>query len=68
MQVLARFSVVGPIPFLLAAVFFGGHPYIGNTTALHDYPDHHLLILVYHHILSIRDCRSDLYDCRDWGG
>ena len=24
----ARFSVVGPIPFLLAAIFFPGHPYI----------------------------------------
>ena len=24
----ARFSVVGPIPFLLAAIFFSGHPYI----------------------------------------
>ena len=23
----ARFSVVGPIPFLLAAIFFPGHPY-----------------------------------------
>ena len=23
----ARFSVVGPIPFLLAAIFFSGHPY-----------------------------------------
>ena len=28
----ARFSVVGPIPFLLAAIFLGGHPYIGSTT------------------------------------
>ena len=29
----ARFSVVGPIPFLLAAIFFPGHPYntSGNT-------------------------------------
>ena len=24
----ARFSVAGPIPFLLAAIFFPGHPYI----------------------------------------
>ena len=24
----ARFSVVSPIPFLLAAIFFPGHPYI----------------------------------------
>ena len=23
----ARFGVVGPIPFLLAAIFLGGHPY-----------------------------------------
>ena len=29
-----RFSVVGPIPFLLAAFFFSGHPYIGSTTVL----------------------------------
>ena len=33
----AHFSVVGPIPFLLAAFFFSGHPYIGNTTVLPDY-------------------------------
>ena len=32
----ARFSVVGPIPFLLAAIFWGGHPYIGSTTVLPD--------------------------------
>ena len=32
----ARFSVVGPIPFLLAAIFFPGHPYIGSTTVLPD--------------------------------
>ena len=31
----ARFSVVGPIPFLLAA-FFSVHPYIGSTTVLPD--------------------------------
>ena len=31
-----RFSVVGPIPFLLAAIFFSGHPYIGSTTVLPD--------------------------------
>ena len=30
----ARFSVVSPIPFLLAAIFFPGHPYIGSTTVL----------------------------------
>ena len=29
----ARFSVVGPIPFLLAAIFFPGHP---STTVLPD--------------------------------
>ena len=33
----ARFSVVGPIPFVLAAIFFPGHPYIGSTTVLPDY-------------------------------
>ena len=32
----ARFSVVGPIPFLLAAFFFSGHPYVGSTTVLPD--------------------------------
>ena len=32
----ARFSVVSPIPFLLAAIFFPGHPYIGSTTVLLD--------------------------------
>ena len=32
----ARFSVVGPIPFLLAAIFFPVHPYIGSTTVLPD--------------------------------
>ena len=32
----ARFSVVGPIPFVLAAIFFPVHPYIGSTTVLPD--------------------------------
>ena len=33
----ARFSIVGPIPFLLAAIFFSGrYPYIGSTTVLPD--------------------------------
>ena len=32
----ACFSVVSPIPFLLAAIFFSGHPYIGSTTVLLD--------------------------------
>ena len=32
----ARFSVVGPIPFLLAAIFFSVHPYIGSTAVLPD--------------------------------
>ena len=32
----ACFSVVGPIPFLLAAIFFSVHPYIGSTTVLPD--------------------------------
>ena len=31
-----RFSVVSPIPFLLAAIFFPGNPYIGSTTVLPD--------------------------------
>ena len=35
----ARFSVVGPIPFLLAAIFFSVHPYIGSTTVLPDNND-----------------------------
>ena len=35
----ARFSVVGPIPFLLAAIFFSVHPYIGSTTVLPDRDD-----------------------------
>ena len=30
----ACYSVVGPIPFLLAAIFSPGHPYIGSTTVL----------------------------------
>ena len=32
----ACFSVVSPIPFLLAAIFFPGHPYIGSTAVLPD--------------------------------
>ena len=32
----AHFSVVGPTPFVLAAIFFPGHPYIGTTTILPD--------------------------------
>ena len=34
----ARFSVVSPIPFVLAAIFFSVHPYIGSTTVLPDNP------------------------------
>ena len=33
----ACFSVVGPIPFLLATFFFPGHPYIRSTTVFPDY-------------------------------
>ena len=40
----ARFSVVGPIPFLLAAIFFSVHPYIGSTTVL---PDYFVLIIIH---------------------
>ena len=32
----ARFSVVGPMPCLLAAFFFSGHLYIGSTSVLPD--------------------------------
>ena len=32
----ACFSIVCPIPFLLATFFGGGHPYIGCTTVLPD--------------------------------
>ena len=46
----ARFSIVGPIPFLLAAIFFPGHPYIGSTTVLPDYS----------HICSIISSRSKI--------
>ena len=38
----ACFSVVSPIPFLLAAIFFSGHPYIGSTTVL---PDRYIVVL-----------------------
>ena len=33
----ARFSVVSPIPFLLAAIFFPGHPYIENKFFVTSY-------------------------------
>ena len=37
----ACFSVVSPIPFLLATFFFfSGHPYIGSTTVLPDIIKH----------------------------
>ena len=38
----ACFSVVSPIPLLLAAIFFPGHPYIGSTTVL---PDTYLVVV-----------------------
>ena len=45
----ARFSVVGPIPFLLAAIFFPGHPYIiGSTTVLPDSAKCALKIIIWH--------------------
>ena len=34
----ARFSVVGPIPFLLAAIFFPGHPYNRKSMVLPYFP------------------------------
>ena len=46
----ARFSVVGPIPFLLAAIFFSVHPYIGSTTVL---PDTYVSIYVHVQYLSV---------------
>ena len=46
----ARFSVVSPIPFLLAAIFFPGHPYIGSTTVLPDMLTCTLPILKYPHL------------------
>ena len=51
----ARFSVVGPIPFLLAAIFFSVHPYIGSTTVLPDKsPDIIFEMCTVHNYL--RDC------------
>ena len=44
----ACFSVVGPIPFLLAAIFFSVHPYIGSTTVLPDIPPEREISLLYH--------------------
>ena len=44
----ARFSVVGPIPFLLAAIFPPGHPYIGSTTILPDIKDMEDLVQMVH--------------------
>ena len=41
----ACFSVVNPIPFLLAAIFFPGHPYIGSTTVLPDNPVTNTVVL-----------------------
>ena len=41
----ARFSVLDPIPFLLATIFFPGHPYIGRTTVLPDTWDCHITLL-----------------------
>ena len=49
----ARFSVVGPIPFLLAAIFFSVHPYIGSTTVL---PDIHMYVRVRVHVFCTHEC------------
>ena len=43
----ACFSVVGPIPFLLAAIFFPVHPYIGSTIVLPD---------IFHYVRSMKEC------------
>ena len=48
----ARFSVVGPIPFLLAAIFFPVHPYIGSTTVL---PDTYILVPCYSKLTNEND-------------
>ena len=48
----ACFSVVRPIPFLLAAIFFPAHPYIGCTTVLPNTLAHtHTHTLTHTHIL-----------------
>ena len=39
----ARFSVVSPIPFLLAAIFFPDHLSIGSTTILRTVLDRLIL-------------------------
>ena len=49
----ARFSVVGPIPFLLAAIFFPGHPYIGSTTVLPDKYLVRVLVVLLHAALLV---------------
>ena len=46
----ACFSVVSPIPFLLAAIFFPGHPYIGSTTVL---PDRIVLCAIHDSLLTL---------------
>ena len=40
------FSVVSPIPFLLAAIFFPGYPYIGSTTVLPNYVDYNCMYMI----------------------
>ena len=55
----ARFSVVGPIPFLLAAIVFSGHPYVGSTTILlnniHDIYVYNAFCMYYVHICTYTD-------------
>ena len=46
----ARFSVVGPIPFILAAIFSPGHP---STTIL---PDNHLIASLISLVLGAFGC------------
>ena len=48
----ARFSVVCPIPFLLAAIFFPVHPYIGSTTVLPDY------YYMYYYLIFFPECEN----------
>ena len=54
----ACFSVVSPIPFLLAAIFFSVHPYIGSTTVLPD-------ILYTRHMFNIKRGEPPLR-CLPW--
>ena len=66
------FSVVSPIPFLLAAIFFPGHPYIGSTTVL---PDIQIATAISDYTRQLRTCTQEYcaltayvhtYTCVGW--